>query len=130
MLRPIFTGFTAEVANWYIRALQRAITAAAIRLIPRHTMSTGITSRHLRAFVGSCRKFVPSKYESGPEVLIPSFQPENGERSELSIIDGRTMAIGKSLPRVASTDSPKLFVNVYVLGHPRCCARRIPIRTR
>src|ERR1700681_3564555 len=92
-------------------------------------MSTGITSRHFRAFVGSCRKFVPNKYESGPEVLIPSFHPENGERSELSTIDGRTIAIGKSLPRVASTDSPKLFVKVYVLGQPKCCARRIPIRT-
>src|ERR1700682_4305514 len=112
MLRPMFTGFPAEVASWYMRALHRAITAAAIRLIPRLTMSTGITSRHLRALVGSWRKFVHSKYESGPEVLIPSFQPENGERSELSTMDGRTMAIGKSRPRLASTDSPKLFVNV------------------
>src|SRR3984893_6714782 len=115
MLRPMFTGFTAEVASWYMRALHRAITAAAIRLIPRLTMSTGITSRHLRALVGSCRKFVPSKYESGPEVLIPSFQPEKGERIELSTIDGRTMAMGKSFPWRDRIDSPRLFVYVYVL---------------
>src|ERR1700682_6038087 len=128
MLRPIFTGLIAEVASWYIRALRRAMMAAAISVIPRQTMSTGITSRHLRSLVGSCRKLVPSKYESGPEVLIPSFQPENGERIELSTMDGRTMAMGKSLPWRARIDSPRLFVYVYVLGQPRCFARRTPTR--
>src|ERR1700730_3380785 len=119
MLRPIFTGLIAEVASWYIRALRRAMMAAAISVIPRQTMSTGITSRHLRSLVGSCRKFVPSKYDSGPEVLMPSFHPANGERAELSTIDGRTIAIGKSRPWRARIDSPKLFVNVYVFGQPR-----------
>ena len=50
----------------------------------------------MRWFEGNCLKFVPSKYDSGPEVLIPSFQPVNGERSELSTIEGRTIAIGNS----------------------------------
>src|SRR5580704_3653605 len=112
MLRPMFTGLMAEVASWYIRACFREITAAAISVMPRQTMSTGITSRHLRSFEGSCRKFVPSKYDNGPEVLIPSFQPVNGERSELSTIEGRTMAIGNSPALRASMDSPRLLVNV------------------
>src|SRR5437588_11290987 len=89
-------------------------------------MSTGITSRHFRSFEGSCRKLVPSKYESGPDVLIPSFHPVNGERSELSTMDGRTMAMGRPLPCRAKIDSPRLLVNVYVLGQPRCVARRMP----
>ena len=80
--------------------------------MPRQTMSTGITSRHFRSFEGSWRKFVPSKYESGPEVLIPSFHPLNGERSELSTIEGRTIAIGNSQLLRARIDSPRLFVNV------------------
>src|SRR5215470_6169949 len=105
-------GLMPEVASWYIRACLRCTSAAAISVIPRQTMSTGITSRHFFSFEGSCRKFVPSKYESGPEVLIPSFQPENGERVELSTIEGRTMAIGRSFPRRARMDSPRLFVNV------------------
>ena len=112
MLRPIFTGLIAEVASWYIRAWQRAIIAAAISDMPRHTMSTGITSRHFRSLVGNCRKFVPSRYDSGPEVLIPSFHPINGERSELSTIDGRTIAIGRPAPRRAINDSARLLVNV------------------
>src|SRR6266704_2147281 len=69
---------------------------------PRHTMSTGITSRHFRSLEGSWRKFVPRRYESGPEVLMPSFQPVNGERSELSTIEGRTTAMGRSRPRRGS----------------------------
>src|SRR5580704_4787041 len=121
MLRPMLTGLTAEVASWYIRAFFRAMTAAAINDMPRQTMSTGITSRHFRAFVGSWRKFVPSKYESGPEVLMPSFHPGNGERVELSTMDGRTTAIAKSFPSRDRTDSPRLFVNVYVFGQPKCC---------
>src|SRR5260370_22087157 len=112
MLRPILTGLIAEVARWYMRAWRRAITAEAMSVIPRHTMSTGITSRHFRSFEGSWRKFVPRRYESGPEVLMPSFHPVKGERSELSTIEGRTMAIGKSRPRRARIDSPRLFVNV------------------
>src|SRR2546423_6144128 len=112
MLRPILTGLIAEVASWYIRALRRDITAAAINVIPRHTMSTGITSRHLRSLVGSWRKFVPSRYESGPEVLMPSFQPANGERSELSTMEGRTIAIARSRPRPDNIDSPRLLVKV------------------
>src|SRR6266478_1993771 len=102
-----------------MRALRRAMMAAAIRVIPRQTISTGITSKHLRSLVGSCRKLVPSKYESGPEVLMPSFHPMKGERIELSTIDGRTIAIGKSCPWRERIDSPKLFVNVYVFGQPR-----------
>src|SRR5580704_19064509 len=96
MLRPMFTGLIAEVASWYNRAFRREITAAAISVMPRQTMSTGITSRHLRWFEGNCLKFVPSKYDSGPEVLIPSFQPVNGERSELSTMEGLTIAMGNS----------------------------------
>src|SRR5579859_4388151 len=110
MLRPMFTELIADVANWYMRALHRATIAVAISVMPRQTMSTGMTSRHLRSLVGNWRKFVPSKYESGPEVLMPSFQPENGERSELSTIEGRTTAIGKSCPCRARIDSPRLFV--------------------
>src|SRR5579862_9668916 len=92
-------------------------------------MSTGITSRHLCLFVGNCRNVVPSRYDSGPDVLMPSFHPVNGVLSELSTIEGRTIAIGKSFPRRARIDSPRLFVNVYVFGQPRCCARFIPART-
>src|SRR5256885_11651648 len=112
MLRPILTGLIAEVASWYIRALRRAITAAAINVMPRHTISTGMTSRHLRSLVGSWRKFVPRRYESGPEVLMPSFQPANGERSELSTMEGRTMATGRSRARADKMDSPRLLVKV------------------
>ena len=108
----MLTGLMAEVANWYSRACRRVTSAPAIRVIPRLTMSTGITSRHFRSFEGSWRKFVPSRYDSGPDVLMPSFHPVNGERSELSTIDGRTMAIGRSLPCRARIDSPRLFVNV------------------
>src|ERR1700756_4047142 len=128
MLRPMFTGLIADVASWYILAFFRATMAAAIRVMPRQTMSTGITSRHLRSFVGSWRKFVPSRYERGPDVLIPSFQPAKGERVELSTMEGRTTAIGKSRPRRESIDSPRLLVNVYMFGQPRCRARRIPAR--
>src|SRR6266851_8938864 len=112
MLRPILTGLIAEVASWYILAWRRAVTAEAMSVIPRQTMSTGITSRHFRSFEGSWRKFVPRRYDSGPEVLMPSFQPVNGERSELSTIEGRTMAMGRSRPRRARMDSPRLFVKV------------------
>src|ERR1700719_94139 len=87
-----------------MRAFFRSIKAAAMSVMPRQTMSTGITSRHFFAFEGNWRKFVPSKYESGPEVLIPSFHPVNGERSELSTIEGRTMAMGRSRPRRACID--------------------------
>src|SRR6266478_6540698 len=59
---------------------------------------------------------------------MPSFQPVKGERSELSTMDGRTMAMGRSRPRRARRDSPRLFVKVYVFGQPRCCARRRPTR--
>src|SRR5712692_8253317 len=44
MLRPILTGLIAEVASWYMRAWRRAMTAEAMSVIPRQTMSTGITS--------------------------------------------------------------------------------------
>src|SRR5215813_4233921 len=98
--------------------------------MPRQTMSTGITSRHFFSFEGSWRKFVPSKYESGPEVFMPSFHPAKGVRVELSTIEGRTTAIGKSLPRRERIDSPRLFVKVYVFGQPRRCARFMPARTR
>ena len=43
------------------RVLALRQTAAAISVMPRQTMSTGITSRHFRSFEGSWRKFVPSK---------------------------------------------------------------------
>src|SRR5579859_5656715 len=112
MLRPILHGVMPDVASWYIRAFLRCTRAAAINVIPRQTISTGITSRHFFSFDGSCRKFVPSKYDNGPDVLIPSFQPENGVRVELSTIDGRTTATGRSFPRRARIASPRLFVNV------------------
>ena len=55
---------------------------------------------------------------------MPSFHPVNGERSELSTMEGRTMAMGKFAALLApEIDSPRLFVNVYVFGQPRCCAR-------
>ena len=41
-------------------------------------------------------------------------------------MDGRTTAMGSPAPRVASSDSAKLFVNVYVLGQPSSFARRVP----
>src|SRR6266478_849820 len=63
MLRPISQGLMPEVASWYMRAFFRSIKAAAISVMPRQTMSTGMTSRHFFAFEGSWRKFVPSKYE-------------------------------------------------------------------
>src|SRR5258707_668140 len=112
MQRPMSQGLIPEVANWYIRALLRSINAAAISVMPRQTMSTGMTSRHFFAFEGSWRKLVPRRYESGPEVLMPSFQPLNGVYCELSTIEGRTIAIGKSLPRCERIDSPRLLVNV------------------
>ncbi len=56
----------------------RDTSAAAISVMPRDTRSTGIRSRHLFALLGSCRKNVPSRYESDAEVLMPSFQPRNG----------------------------------------------------
>ena len=40
------------------------------------------------------------------------------------------MAIGSPAPRVASKDSPRLLVNVYVLGQPSRRARRVPARVR
>src|SRR5207302_8612681 len=104
MLRPILTGLIAEVASWYMRAWRRAMTAEAMSVIPRETMSRGITSRHFRSFEGSWRKFVPRREESGREVLIAAFHPVKGERSELSTIDGRTMAMGRprrGRPRIA-----------------------------
>src|SRR4029077_18723946 len=112
MLRRMFTGLIADVASWYMRARRRELTAAAISVMPRETMSTGITSRHFRSFEGSWRKFVPRRLESGPEVLIPSFQPVKGDRSELSTMDGRTMAIVKSCPLRVRMDLPRLFVKV------------------
>jgi hypothetical protein len=63
-------------------------------------------------FEGSWRKFVASKKESGPEVLTPSFHPVKGERSELPTIEGRIIAMGRSLPWRARRDSPRLFVKV------------------
>src|SRR5215813_14147354 len=112
MLRPMLQGVIPEVASWYIFACFRCTNAAAMSVMPRQTMSTGITSRHFFSFEGSWRKFVPSKYESGPDVFMPSFQPAKGVRVELSTIEGRTTAIGKSLPRRERIDSPRLFVNV------------------
>jgi len=72
----------------------------------------GITSRHFSFVRRKLAEIRAEKVESGPDVLIPSFQPVKGERSELSTIDGRTMAIGRSRPCRARIDSPRLFVKV------------------
>src|ERR1700732_4576660 len=98
--------------------------------MPRQAMSTGITSRRLRSFDGSCRKYVPRRYERGAEVLIPSFHPRKGWSIEVCTIDGRTTALGSPAPRVVSSDSAKLLVKVYVLGQPSLRARRVPARVR
>src|ERR1700674_4264959 len=100
--------------------------AAAISVIPRHTESTGITSRRLRSFEGSCRKYVPNKYESEAEVLMPSFQPRKGFSSEVSTIAGRTIAIGEPAPYLIISDSARLFVSVYVFAQPNSLARFFP----
>jgi hypothetical protein len=41
--------------------------------MPRHTISTGMTSRHFFALDGSCRKLVPSRWRPGS--MMPSFHP-------------------------------------------------------
>jgi hypothetical protein len=88
------------------------MTAAAISVIPLHTASTGIISRRLLSFVGNCRKYVPSRYDSDAEVLMPSFQPRNGFATEVSTIAGRTTAIGNPAPYFAISDSARLLVSV------------------
>src|SRR6266536_4421434 len=97
-----------------------------MRVIPRHTASTGITSRRLRSLLGNCRKYVPKRYESAAEVLIPSFHPRNGCAVELSTIAGRTMARGRPVPSFVSNDSARPFVSVYVFGQPNSRARLLP----
>src|ERR1700733_3505895 len=97
--------------------------------MPRVTRSTGIKSSDLLSFVGSCRKNVPSKYESEAEVLIPSFQPRNGFSIDDSTMAGRTTAIaalGFWSRKLRISDSDRLFVKVYVLGQPSSFARRVP----
>ena len=79
-------------------SFRRSITAAAIKVIPRQTESTGIMSSRLRSLVGNCRNAVPNKYDREAEVLMPSFQPRNGFPTDVSTIEGRTIAIGKPAP--------------------------------
>src|SRR5215469_7403468 len=98
--------------------------------MPWQTASTGIKSSRLRSFVGNCRKFVPSRYDNDADVLIPSFHPRNGLRTEVSTIAGRTTAIGSPAPRVAISDSARLLVSVYVFGHPNSSARFDPASVR
>src|SRR5580704_3721191 len=104
--------------------------AAAIRVMPAQTASTGMMSRRLLSFEGNWRKYVPSRYESEAEVLMPSFHPRNGFETEVSTIAGRTTAIGKPAPRFTISDSARLLVSVYVLGQPNSLARRVPASVR
>src|ERR1700694_4753451 len=97
--------------------------AAPISVMPRHTESTGIMSSRFFSFVGSWRKEVPSKYESEAEVLMPSFQPTNGSCTDVSTMAGRTTAMGKPAPYLEISDSARLLVREYVLGHPSYAAR-------
>ncbi len=93
--------------------VRRATSAAEINVIPRVTRSTGIKSRHFASLVGSCRKKVPSKYESDAEVLMPSFHPRNGFSSDDSTIAGRTTAIaaaGFASRKFRIKDSERLLV--------------------
>ena len=43
-------------------------------------------------------------------------------------MEGRTTAMGRPAPRAASSDSARLFANVYVLGQPSLRARRVAAR--
>ena len=86
--------------------------AAAISVIPLQTASTGIMSSRLLSFEGNCRKYVPSRYDSDAEVLMPSFHPRNGLATEVSTIAGRTTATGSPAPCFAISDSARLLVSV------------------
>src|ERR1700681_1588310 len=102
------------------------MTAAAIRVIPLQTASTGTMSSRLLLFEGNWRKYVPSRYDSDAEVLMPSFHPGKGLVTEVSTIAGRTTATGSPAPCLAMSDSARLLVSVYVLGHPRSLRRPAP----
>ena len=106
------------------------MTAVAISVIPLQTASTGRMSSRLLSFVGNCRKYVPSKYDSDAEVLIPSFHPGKGLATEVSTIAGRTTATGSPAPYFAISDSARLLVSVYVFGQPNSLARRVPASVR
>src|SRR5205085_8223153 len=110
--RPMSHGLVTDVASWYSASCRRSTIAAPISVIPWHTASTGIMSSRLCSFDGSWRNVVPSRYESEAEVLMPSFQPTKGLLTDVSTMDGRTIAIGKSLPRFAISDSARLLVRV------------------
>ena len=86
--------------------------AAAIRVMPLQTASTGTMSSLLLLFEGSCLKYVPSKYDSDAEVLMPSFHPGKGLVTEVSTIEGRTMATGRPALCFAINDSARLLVSV------------------
>src|SRR3984893_14616339 len=123
-------GLVTDVASWYIASCLRSITAAAIRVIPLQTASTGTMSSRLLLFEGSCRKYVPKRYDKDAEVLMPSFQPGKGLATEVSTIAGRTTATGSPAPCFAIRDSARLLVSVYVLGQPSSLARRVPASVR
>src|SRR5579864_807301 len=106
------------------------MTAAAIRVMPLQTASTGTMSRRLLLFEGSWRKYVPSRYDREADVLMPSFHPRNGFATEVSTMAGRTTAIGRPAPRFAMSDSARLLVRVYVFGQPSSLARRVPASVR
>src|SRR5579863_4226680 len=126
-------GFVTELAIWYTLACRREASAPAIRVMPRQRRSTGIRSRHFASFVGSWRKKVPSRYESDADVLTPSFHPRNGSSTDDSTMAGRTTAMaarGLASRKFRIRDSERLFVNVYVLGHPSSPARSMPALVR
>src|ERR1700730_12827084 len=100
--------------------------AAPNSVVPRHTESTGMISNRFFSFVGSWRNEVPSHYESEAEVLMPSFQPTKGSWTDVSTMAGRTTAMGKPAPYLEISDSARLLVRVYVLGHPSSAARFMP----
>src|ERR1035437_1383228 len=128
--RPMSQGFVTDVASWYIGSCRLSTNAAPIRVIPAHTASTGIISSRLHSFEGNCRNAVPSRYDNDAEVLMPSFHPRNGFATEVSTMDGRTIAIGSPAPCFAISDSARLLVKVYVFGQPNSLARRVASSVR
>jgi len=102
----MFTGFIAEVASWlHPRVTPRDNGGGNQRHAPRNHIHRNDVEA--LAFIGrKLTKVRAQQIRQRPGVLMPSFHPENGERSELSTIDGRTMAIGKSARAARGSTRP------------------------
>ena len=88
-------------------------------------MSTGMTSSAVSSPAGIDWWPFSTRYTSGAVVLKPSFQPGNGNFTELSTTAGRTIVATTSWS-ARMTCSPRLLVYVYVLVQPQCSARSMP----